>query len=214
MDNKKTEMKKKSENKENKKIKKKITKQVEKETKKKVVKKTVKKNMPEVVSKLKEEVSSNTPFLENVEKIREKRNKKMVGKLELIVIVAFSIIMLLLLCNRTFFRNNYKTSKINIDIPLLMFFSSDDGNKLVLKTLRKSEYVRDYFNDKLKNMTFYNCNGYSFYYDENNFYAIYDIKIEKDFVVKTTTIEYASGSADCLCNANAIGKKAEKICLR
>ena len=209
---------KKLEKKEDKKIKKKITKEINKENKKKSVAKQVKKKPvthvhEEPVQKLKEEFS-NTPFLENVEKIKAKKNKKIVSKLELIVILIFSIIMLLLLCNRTFFRNNYKTSKINIDIPLLMFYKSDDGNKLVLKTLRKTEYVRDFFDDKLKNMTLYNCNGYSFYYDDNNFYAIYDIDIEKDFVVKTVTISYASGEANCLCNANEIGKKAEKICIK
>ena len=154
----------------------------------------------------------NEPFLEDIRAIKEKRNKKIVQKLELIVIVFFSIIMLVLLCNRTFFRNNYKTSKINIDIPVLMFFKSDDGNKLVLKTLRKSDYVEDYFNDYLMNFTKYNCNGHTFYYNNNHHYAIYNIDIKKNFIVKTVTITYATGSADCLCNTKEIGQLAEKYC--
>ena len=96
------------------------------------------------------------PFLENIEEIKVKRNKKLLYNIELIVIVTFSIIMLILLCNRTFFRNNYKNSKINIDLPLLMFFRSDNNNKLVLKTLRKTQYVKDYFDNKLSDMTKYN----------------------------------------------------------
>ena len=152
------------------------------------------------------------PFLENIKEIRENKHKRFLYNLELLVIVIFSIIMLILLCNRTFFRNKYKNSKINIDIPLLMFFRSDKDNKLVLKTLRKSQYVKNYFDDELKDMIKYNCGDYSFYYDERNFYAIYNIDIKKDFIIKTVTIEYASGNPDCLCNAGVIGKAAEDIC--
>ena len=152
------------------------------------------------------------PFLENMSEIREKKYKKFLYNLELFVIVVFSIIMLILLCNRTFFRSNYKNSKINIDLPLLMFFRSDKDNKLVLKTLRKSEYVKDYFDETLSRMIRYNCNGYSFYYDNKNLYAIYDIDIKKNFAIKTVTIEYASGDANCLCNAGVIGKAADDIC--
>lgn len=215
-------------NNENKKVEKKIEKEIKKinkpkkkdpnKTVKKVKKeKVIKEEKIEVVEKKepvvvpKEDAHTEPYFLENMDKIKAKKKKKVMGKLELIVVVVFSIIMLILLCNRTFFRTNYKTSKINIDIPLLMFFKSDDGNKLVLRTLRKSEYVRDYFDDKLKNMTKYNCNN-TFYYDEENNYAIYDIKIQKDFVVKTVTINYAVGNADCLCNTSAKGKEAEKLC--
>lgn len=152
------------------------------------------------------------PFLENIEEIKVKRNKKLLYNIELIVIVTFSIIMLILLCNRTFFRNNYKNSKINIDLPLLMFFRSDNNNKLVLKTLRKTQYVKDYFDNKLSDMTKYNCNGYEFYYDNKNLYAIYSVDIKKQTFIKTVTIEYAAGDANCLCNSGATGLQAEKIC--
>ena len=192
-----------------KKVEKKIKKEIIKETKK-VNKKNLKKETKTDIEK-----SLKEPFLEDIEAIREEKNKKLVSKIELIIVIIFSVIMLILLCNRTFFRTNYKNSKMKIDIPLLMFFKKDDGNKLVLKTLRKTKYIKDYFGDKLYNLTRYDCNGYTFYYDENNQYAIYDINIEKDFVVKTVTIEYAAGSADCLChvaNNNLYGKEAEEAC--
>ena len=154
----------------------------------------------------------NEPFLEDVKSIKEKKYKKLLNKIELIIIVIFSSIMLILLCNRTFFRSNYKNSKINIDLPLLMLFRSDKDNKLVLKSLRKSLYLREYFDEKLSSMTQYNCDGYDFYYDDLNYYAIYDINIEKNFFVKTVTINYASGDANCLCNAGVTGIEAEEIC--
>ena len=152
--------------------------------------------------------------MENIEKTKVKKQKGLLYKIELIVIVVFSAIMLVLLCNRTFFRNNYKNSKINIDLPLLMFFRSDKDNKLVLKTLRKSQYVKEYFDNKLNNLIKYNCGDYEFYYDSQNFYAIYNVEVDKNFIMKTVTIEYAAGDANCLCNAGVVGKPAEDICLK
>ena len=69
------------------------------------------------------------------------------------VIVVFSIIMLVFMCNRTFFKTNYRTSKLDIDIPRLLFFIKDDGNQLVFKTYRKSQYVKDFFANHLNNFT-------------------------------------------------------------
>ena len=154
------------------------------------------------------------PFLENLKPIKEKQKKKLLYNLELIVIVVFSIIMLILLCNRTFFRTNYKNSKIKIDIPLLMFFRSDKDNKLVLKTLRKTQYIKDYFDGKLSNMTKYNCVDHEFYYDEINRFAIYSIDIKKNKIIKTISIEYAAADPNCLCDTTLIGKEAEDFCNR
>ena len=229
MDNNKKNNLEKKENKVKKEIKKeikKVTKKPTKKVEKKEIKKVVKKEpAKEVVEKVKKvelpkeekkepEVVKKEPYLVDIKKEREKRNLKLKTKIELFVIFVFSIVMLILLCNRTFFRTNYKNSKININIPLLMFFKSDNGNHLELKTLRKTQYLEEYFDNQLKNLTKYSCNNYTFYYDEENFVAIYGIKIKKDFIVKTVTIDYAAGDADCLCNANAIGKEAEKLCKR
>ena len=227
MDNNKKNNLEKKENKVKKEIKKeikKVTKKPIKKVEKKEIKKVVKKEpVEEVVEKVKKvelpkeekkepEVVKKEPYLVDIKKEREKRNLKLKTKIELFVIFVFSIVMLILLCNRTFFRTNYKNSKININIPLLMFFKSDDGNHLELKTLRKTQYLTEYFENKLKSLKKYSCNNYTFYYDEENFVAIYDIKIDKNFIVKTVTIDYAAGDANCLCNANATGKEAERIC--
>ena len=198
------------------KVEKKVVKEIKKINKPKKKTPIKKKNnetfAKNVIEKQSVENKKQEPFLENIEKIKEKKNRKIVQTLELIVIVIFYVIMLFLLCNRTFFRRNYKTSKININIPLLMFYKKDDGNKLVMKTLRKSQYVKDFFDEELKGMTQYNCNNHTFYYDNENHFAIYDIEIDKDFAIKTVTISYATGDADCLCNSNAVGEEAEKMC--
>lgn len=121
---------------------------------------------------------------------------------ELSVVLIFSIIMLVLLCNRTFFREDYKTSKISLNIPLLMFFEKDDGKEIVFKTLRKSDYVKEFFDGELEKMTRYKCANTVFYYNDESKTAIYSIDVKKDFAIKTVKIKYAHGDADCLCNSS------------
>ncbi len=143
----------------------------------------------------------------------EMKSKRFLRRFEIAVVLILIVIMLILLCNRTFFRNKYKTSKISLNIPTMMFFVKDDGNELVMKTLRKTKYVEEFFAGELQNLTRYNCDGYSFYYIDETNTAIYtDIHVSKKHIVKTVTINYAKGDKDCLCNAHAVGKKAEEIC--
>ena len=135
--------------------------------------------------------------------------------IEITVLMIFIFILLVLLCNRTFFRNEYKTSKIQINIPMLMFYVDDTGDLLTLKTLRKSQYVKDFFDEELENMTRYNCDGgFNFYYNNDSNTAIYSLNVVKDFAVKTVKIRYANGDADCLCNAKKIlnAKEASQLC--
>lgn len=134
-------------------------------------------------------------------KVKIKKERKLVYAFETAVVVLLAVVMLILLCNRTFFRENYKTSKIDLDIPLLTFFVKDEDGEIVFKTLRKSEYVRNYFEANLVNLTKYNCGNDEFYYDEQTRTAIYDIVVEKKFVIKTIKVKYAYGDADCLCNS-------------
>lgn len=132
------------------------------------------------------------------EKVVDTRKKRHI--LEFFVIIVFLVVMLILLVNKTFFRETYKTDKINVNIPLLSYFVKDDGSQVVLKTLRKSQYVEEYFDVYTSNLTRYNCQNTYFYYNENTKTAIFDIKVEKKFVVKTIKINYRNGNADCICS--------------
>lgn len=146
-------------------------------------------------NKIKKELRKVSADKEEIVEIRKKRYI-----VETVIIVILAIFMLILLCNRTFFREEYKTNKINIDIPLLTFFVSDDGNEIVLKTLRKSDYLKEYFDLYLSNLARYNCDTTGFYYDSSTKTAIYDITVEKDFAVKTIKIKYTNGDANYLCD--------------
>ena len=165
--------------------------------------KVIKKEIAEVKNgEVKRAVRKEKPSKAFADKEKLYARLKVRNVIELTILFVFVIIMFILLCNRTFFRNEYKTSKVKINIPMLMFYVRDNNNELTLKTLRKSDYVKDYFDDELSKMTWYNCEGnYSFYYDDENHTAIYYVDVEKDFAIKTVKIRYAYGDADCLCNA-------------
>lgn len=166
----------------------------EEKAKKKALKKEVKEEKRRA-KKVKKELRKISAEKEEVLEIRKKRYI-----FETVVIVIFAIFMLILLCNRTFFREEYKTSKIDLDIPLLTFFVKDSDGEIELKTLRKSAYLREYFDSYLSNFTRYTCDDVNFYYNELTRTAIYDITVEKTFAVKTIRIKYANGDANCLCN--------------
>ena len=148
------------------------------------------------------------------EKEKKYRIMKVRYIIESVIVLIFCIFMLLLLCNRTFFKDRYKTSKIDIEIPLMMYFVKDDGNELMFKTLRKSSYLDEYFESKLINLPRYTCGSNVFYYDSEKELAIYDIDIDKTFAIKTVTIRYATGNYDCLCNMETDLKSAEEMCNR
>lgn len=132
------------------------------------------------------------------EEAMELRKKRYI--FETFVIAVFLVFMLVLLCNRTFFRDVYKTSKISVDIPVFMFYVKDDGSNVEFKTLRKSKYVREYFDSYISRYSKYDCNGETFYYDDVTRTAIYDISVEKKFAIKTVKISYEHGEIDKLCS--------------
>ena len=53
---------------------------------------------------------------------KEKERIRREYKIEVIIVIILFVFLLILLCNRTFFREQYKTSKISLDIPIFSFF--------------------------------------------------------------------------------------------
>lgn len=125
---------------------------------------------------------------------------KLEYKIEIVIVIILLVFLSFLLCNRTFFRNQYKTSKISLDVPFFSFFVKDDGKTLEFKTLRKTQYVKKYFEDYLSTFTRYNCKRGIFYYAEDTNTIIYDIEVEKGFAVKTITVKYDNKNPDLVCD--------------
>ena len=162
--------------------------------------KNTRKNIREEKKKKKKINKELKNIVADKQEIIELRKKRYI--LEATIIVIIAIIMLILLCNKTFFSEKYETSSIKIDIPLLTFFIKDDGKEIILKTLRKSDYLKDYFDAYLSNLDRYNCGENKFYYDTITKTAIYDISIQKTFGIKTISIKYQNGDEECLCNTD------------
>lgn len=147
------------------------------------------------------------------EKEKEYKIKKYTYYLKRIILVLVALAILLMLINRTFLKENYKTDKIDIDIPLLSYFIKDDGNQIELKSIRKTSYLIDFFDEQLEKLKKEKCdNGLEFFYNSETNTAIYSISVEKKLLIKTIRINYAKGDNDCLCNTKKVGKEAEELC--
>lgn len=119
--------------------------------------------------------------------------------IEVIVLSLLFFIILLLLLNKTFVRTNYSNDKISIDIPRFMYYVSDENNTITLKTLRKSENVREFFDEYLEELVYYNCSETGYYDDETKTF-IKSITVEKNFAFKTVKIEYSTKVLSEICS--------------
>ena len=174
-----------------------------------------KKDKKDITKKKKITLKNIKPKKAFEEKEKEYKSMKTKKIIEWTFLIIFILILFILLCNRTFFKDEYRTSKIKLNIPMLTFFVSDTGEELTLTTLRKSDYVKSFFEDELESMTRYNCNGgYSFFYDEDSGAAIYSISVTKKGILKSINVRYVNGNADCLCNAKKMlnAKEVKQLC--
>ena len=125
--------------------------------------------------------------------------KRRIVLVESLLLIAISAILISLICNKTFFREEYRTDKVDITIPLLYYFVEDNGQVITFKTLRKSAYDKEFFDSYLENMSIYNCNNEIFYYDENTHTTIYGVDVDKDFALKTISVHYSEETPTSLC---------------
>ncbi len=135
-------------------------------------------------------------FSSELLKIRKKRYI-----IEAVIIAILVIVALLFLFNRTFLKTNYKTDTINVDIPRFSYYMKDKDNKVKLFTLRKSDYLKEYYNEYLEGFVFYSCaeGNNTFYYNEETKTLIKEIKIEKKFAIKTIEITYDTRIPEEVC---------------
>lgn len=121
----------------------------------------------------------------------------------ILLISIITIIFLVFLANKTFFRTEYRNKKLKLEIPVFMYFVSDKDGVVTFKTLRKSQNVRKYFDEYLSNLDnfdYYVCNnGKSFYYDDQNDFVIYDIEVKKNIAIKTIKVKYDVKSNSRVC---------------
>lgn len=174
--------------------------------KKTTTRKAEPKKEEKIVEPVKEEVKVEKVITKEIKEekiskkeLREIRKKRYI--IEGIIIAVVAIIGLILLCNKTFLSINYKTDKINISIPRFSYFISDTENEVKFATLRKSEYLKEYYNEYLEGFVFYSCaeGTNTFYYNEQTKTLIKEIEIEKKFALKIVEIEYDARTPEEFC---------------
>ena len=133
----------------------------------------------------------------------KKRNRLV----EIVIACVLVLIIFFVMCNKTFLRTEYNAkvdnANIKIDLPRFTFFMGQDEEKIVFKTLRKSENTRAFFDDFLESGRFdvYYCGDSEtpYYYDRDGKYFIFSIDVKKKFVIKTVTVNYSTVDKDLLC---------------
>lgn len=150
--------------------------------------------------KKEEKVITNTVPKKKISKeLFEIRKKRYI--IEAIIIAVVMFIALLLLFNKTFLKESYKTDTINISIPRFSYYVKDKDNTVKFYTLRKSANLKEYYNEYLEGFIFYSCaeGNNTFYYNEETKTLIKDIKIEKKFAIKTVEIIYDGRTPEEVC---------------
>lgn len=171
-----------------------------------------KKNSKEIFDEEKKEVTEKKKRLKKTRKELKQLSKdekeraeriKVSRIIETVIIVIIAFIMVVLLLNKTFFREEYTgqsdSQEFKINIPLLYYFVKDKDGVIEFKTLRKSSYDREYFDEYLGDLDKYDCDGKTFYYDKKYNLVIHDIKVNKTFVMKTILINYEINDVNELC---------------
>lgn len=136
-----------------------------------------------------------------------KKYKKRNRLVEIIIACVLVLIVFFVMCNKTFLKTEYvakvDNSNIKIELPRFTFFIGKDDEKIVFKTLRKSENTRAFFDDFLESGRFdvYYCGDSEtpYYYEREGKYFISTIDVEKKFVVKTVTVNYSTVDKDLFC---------------
>lgn len=127
---------------------------------------------------------------------------------QLIVLIILAFVLLLFLSNRTFFRTKF-TKKVDdkeivINLPRFTYFVSDKDETLTFTTLRKSENTISYYEHYLESESFdlYTCANKKepIYYNRGHKYFLYDVEVNKTFIMKTVTIKYSLSNVDEICH--------------
>ena len=138
----------------------------------------------------------------------KKRNKLV----EIIIACIIVLVVFFVACNQTFLKTSYTkkvgNSTIEISLPRFTYYISSDEEKIIFKTLRKSENTRKFFDDFLAdgvtngNFDVYYCgeSDTPYYYSSQGKYFIYNIEVEKTFAIKTITVNYTTVELDVFCD--------------
>ena len=133
----------------------------------------------------------------------KKRNFVVEGIILFIVLV----LAFLVLVNKTFIHTKYvhKIGGVNVtvNIPRFTYFISDKDGVITLKTLGKTKFVKEFFNEELNDSEIYDlyyCSSEKpYYYNNVNKFFITDVEVKKNVAIKTIKIHYSTEDYNTFC---------------
>ena len=124
-------------------------------------------------------------------------------------IILFIVLMLafLVLCNKTFIHTKYEHKiggvKVSVNIPRFTYFVSDKDGVITLKTLGKTKFVKEFFDEELNNSEIYDLyyceTDKPYYYNNVGKFFITDIEVKKNVAIKTIKIYYTTEDYNTFC---------------
>ena len=127
--------------------------------------------------------------------------------IEGIILFVVLVLSFFVLSNKTFIHTKYEnkigSSKISVNIPRFTYFISDKDGIITLKTLSKTKFVKEFFDEELNNSEIYDlyyCDLENPYYYNNagNFF-ITNIEVKKSIAIKTIKIYYSTEDYNTFC---------------
>ena len=132
-----------------------------------------------------------------------KRNFVIEGLILFVVLILVSLVLI----NKTFIHTKYEnkvgSAHISVNIPRFTYFVSDKDGVITLKTLGKTKFVKEFFDEELNNSEVYDlyyCNTEEpyFYHNVGKFF-ITNVEVTKKVFIKTIKIHYSIDDYNTFC---------------
>ncbi len=155
----------------------------------------------------KEEKRKVTHKTKRISKKELNTYKKRNFVIEGIILFVVLVLAFLVLCNKTFIHTKYENkvgpAHISINIPRFTYFVSDKDGVITLKTLGKTKFLREFFDEELNDSEVYDlyyCDSEEpYYYNNVGKFFVTKVEVTKKVAVKTIKIHYSTEDYNTFC---------------
>lgn len=133
---------------------------------------------------------------------KTEKKKSIILSIGLITLIGLFLILIILIFNKTFFKNSYELdymNNISIPIPRYSYYRGTGGMEAYttkLKTIKQPDEVNILIDRYLNTLDKIECNNENYYYDKNKNFTIIQYRINNDGIgfVNTIYISYSDGN--------------------
>lgn len=133
---------------------------------------------------------------------KTEKKKLIILSIGLIILIGLFLIVIILVFNKTFFKNSYELdymNNISIPIPRYSYYRGTGGMEAYttkLKTIKQPDEVNILIDRYLNTLDKIECNNENYYYDKNKNFTIIQYRINNDGIgfVNTIYISYSDGN--------------------